>query len=213
MHNDLTGVLHYRSTKVPRDVLCDKNCSINFPGMGKRSAEKLLSGIEKSKGRDMDRVVKALGIPGVGRHVGKALAAKYPDMDTVANLPVSELLAIDGIGEITANAIYEYFHTPASVEKYRELQSLGVNTVSQVYGKSGGGVLAGMTFVITGTLPTMSREEAKELIEANGGKCSGSVSKKTNYVLAGEAAGSKLTKAQSLGVPILDEESLRAMLV
>lgn len=184
-----------------------------LPGMGKRSAEKLLSGIEKSKGRDMDRVVKALGIPGVGRHVGKALAAKYPDMDTVANLPVSELLAIDGIGEITANAIYEYFHTPASVEKYRELQSLGVNTVSQVYGKSGGGVLAGMTFVITGTLPTMSREEAKELIEANGGKCSGSVSKKTSYVLAGEAAGSKLTKAQSLGVPILDEESLRAMLV
>ena len=183
-----------------------------LPGMGIRSTEKLLAGIEKSKGRDMDRVIKALGIPGVGRHVGKALAAKYPDMDTVAGLSVSDLLAIDGIGEITANAIYDYFHAPASVEKYRELQALGVNTVSQIYGKSGVGVLAGMTFVITGTLPTMSREEAKALIEKNGGKCSGSVSKKTTYVLAGEAAGSKLTKAQELGVPILDEDGLTAML-
>ena len=112
----------------------------------------------------------------------------------------------------TANAIWTYFRTPESVEKYNELRALGVNTVSQSYGKSGG-VLSGMTSVITGTLPNMGREEAKALIEANGGKCSGSVSKKTSYVLAGEAAGSKLTKAQSLGVPVIDESALLTMLV
>ena len=183
-----------------------------LPGMGKRSATKLLSAIEKSKGRDIDRVIKALGIPGVGRHVGKALAAKYPDMDAIATLTMAELMNIDGIGDITANAIWTYFRTPESVEKYNELRALGVNTVSQSYGKSGGG-LSGMTFVITGTLPNMGREEAKALIEANGGKCSGSVSKKTSYVLAGEAAGSKLTKAQSLGVPVIDESALLTMLV
>ena len=179
-----------------------------LPGMGKRSATKLLSAIEKSKGRDIDRVIKALGIPGVG----KALAAKYPDMDAIATLTMAELMNIDGIGDITANAIWTYFRTPESVEKYNELRALGVNTVSQSYGKSGG-VLSGMTFVITGTLPNMGREEAKALIEANGGKCSGSVSKKTSYVLAGEAAGSKLTKAQSLGVPVIDESALLTMLV
>lgn len=183
-----------------------------LPGMGKRSAAKLLSAIEKSKGRDIDRVIKALGISGVGRHVGKALAAKYSDMDAVATLSMADLLSIDSIGDITANAIWTYFHTSESIEKYNELKALGVNTISQSYGKSGG-VLSGLTFVITGTLPSMGREEAKALIEANGGKCSGSVSKKTSYVLAGEAAGSKLTKAQSLGVPVIDEEALRMMLV
>lgn len=184
-----------------------------LPGMGKRSASKLISAIEVSKGRDMDRFIKALGIPGVGRHVGKALAAKYPNMDAVSELSVADLLSIDGIGEITANAIWAYFHKSESVETYKELKGLGVNTLSQTYGSSSIGILSGFTFVITGTLPSMSREEAKALIEANGGKCSGSVSKKTSYVLAGEAAGSKLTKAQSLGVPVIDENGLRMMLV
>lgn len=184
-----------------------------MPGMGKRSVKKLLSAIEDSKSRDMDRVIKALGIPGVGRHIGKALAAKYPDIDAVANLTVEELLAVDGIGEISANDIWRYFHTPESVETYQELKSLGVNVISKNYGTAGNGILSGLTFVLTGTLPTMSRNEAKSLIEANGGKCSGSVSKKTNYVLAGEAAGSKLTKAQSLGIPVIGEDELRKMLV
>lgn len=184
-----------------------------LPGMGKRSAAKLIAAIEASKSRDVDRVIKALGIPGVGRHVGKALAAKYPDIDSISELSIDNLVAIDGIGDITANAIWTYFHKSVSVEIYKELKALGVNTVSQTYGKSDAGVLSGLTFVITGTLPSMGREEAKALIEANGGKCSGSVSKKTSYVLAGEAAGSKLTKAQSLGIPVIDENQLRTMLV
>jgi len=183
-----------------------------LPGMGKRSVSKLISAIEVSKGRDIDRFIKALGIPGVGRHVGKALAAKYPDMDTISELSAAELLSIDGIGEITANVIWTSFHKPEFVKTYRELKALGVNTVSLTYGKSGADALSGLTFVITGTLPGMSREEAKALIEANGGKCAGSVSKKTSYVLAGEAAGSKLTKAQSLGVPVIDEASLKKMI-
>lgn len=183
-----------------------------LPGMGKRSAAKLIAAVETSKGRDIDRVIKALGIPGVGRHVGKALAAKYPNMDAISELPIDNLVAVDGIGEITANAIWNYFHKSESIETYKQLKNLGVNTVSQIYGKSDGGAFSGLTFVITGTLPSMSREVAKALIEANGGKCSGSVSKKTSYVLAGEAAGSKLTKAQALGISVIDEDGLTMML-
>ena len=115
-------------------------------------------------------------------------------------------MAIDGIGEITANDIYNYFHY--DVDRFNALMLTGVNPLSQSCGKKGGGPLEGLTFVITGTLATMSRDEAKSLIEANGGKCSGSVSKKTNYLLAGDAAGSKLDKAKDLGVMILSEADL-----
>lgn len=181
-------------------------------GMGKKSVTKLLKAIEASKDRDMDRLIKALGIPGVGRHVGKALAAKYPDMTAIANLSEDELRAVDGIGDITAKDIWNYFHTEASLMKFQKLMDAGVNQVSRSFGKQGGGTLAGLTFVITGTLPSMSRDEAKALIEANGGKCSGSVSKKTSYLLAGEAAGSKLDKANSLGVTVIDEDHLKSMI-
>ena len=184
----------------------------NLDGMGERSVEKTLDTIETSRGRDIDRLIKALGIPGVGRHIGKALAAKYPDMDAIIALDVEALKAVDGIGDISAKAIWDYFHDEESLARYRRLVDAGDNTKSQSYGQVQGGVLSGMTFVITGTLPTMSREEAKALIEANGGKCSGSVSKKTTYLLAGEAAGSKLTKATSLGVPVLTEDALKEML-
>ncbi len=180
--------------------------------MGARSTEKLLAAIEASKTRDIDRLIKGLGIPGVGRHVGKALAAKYPDMDAIAALSVDELRSIEGIGDITANDIWAYFHNEDTLEKYKALVAVGLNTRSLEYGKAAAtGNLTGKTFVITGTLPSMSREEAKALIEANGGKCSGSVSKKTSYLLAGEAAGSKLDKAKSLGVTIISEEELKVM--
>ena len=170
----------------------------SLEGMGEKSVQKALDTIEASKKRDIDRLIKSLGIPGVGRHIGKALAAKYPDMDAIISLDIEALMAVTGIGGISAKAIWDYFHDEESLARYRRLVEAGV--------------FSGMTFVITGTLPTMSREEAKALIEANGGKCSGSVSKKTSYLLAGEAAGSKLTKATTLGVPVLTEDALKEML-
>ena len=180
-------------------------------GWGKRSADNLLAGIEKSKTRNIDRLIKALGMLGVGRHIGRALAEKYPDLWAVSRLEKEELRAVDGIGDISASVIYDYFHTPANLEALRELEALGVNFRSQTYGARRSGKLEGQTFVITGTLPTMSREEAKAYIEARGGKVSGSVSKKTGFLVAGEAAGSKLEKALALGIPVLGEAELLEM--
>ena len=115
------------------------------------------------------------------------------------------------IGEISAKSIYEYLHNPVNIDIINRLKSAGVNMVEEE--KEGAtDKLAGLTFVITGTLPNMGRKEAQELIELNGGKCSGSVSKKTNYLVAGEAAGSKLDKANALGVTVLDEEGLLALI-
>ena len=124
------------------------------------------------------------------------------------------LASIDGIGEISAEAIYQFFDNADNIAMIQELQALGVNTESKSFlgADAEEGKLSGLTFVITGTLPSMSREEAKELVETNGGKVSGSVSKKTSYLLAGENAGSKLTKANDLGIPVIDEAKLRAML-
>lgn len=191
---------------------CHADEMVTLPGFGAKSVQKLLDAIEKSKNNDIDRLIKSLGIPGVGRHVGKELATKYKDMAAISELTVDELLAVDGVAGITANAIYGYFHSEAAT-MLLTLENMGVNTMSLSFAKtSGSNVLAGMTFVITGTLPTMKREEAAALIENNGGKVSGSVSKKTTYLLAGEAAGSKLTKAQSLGVPVISEDDLKKML-
>ena len=184
----------------------------SLDGFGARSTEKLMAAIEEAKHRDIDRLIKAFGISGVGRHVGKILAKAYPDIVAIASLSVEELLAFDGIGETTAIAIRNYFSNPDNRTVIGQLHRLGVNIVSRSYGVSENGPLTGMTFVITGTLPNMSRDEAKKLIEDNGGKVSGSVSKKTTYLLAGEAAGSKLTKAQSLGVTVISEDALKAML-
>lgn len=189
-----------------------KETIAEMEGMGKKSVDKLLSAIEDSKTRDIDRLIKALGIPGVGRHIGKELAKRYPDMDAIAQLSEEELLAIDGIGDISAHVIWEFFHREDLYARYQDLASVGVNTKSMSYGTSGSGKLTGLTFVITGTLPSMSRDEAKALIGANGGKCSGSVSKKTSYLLAGDAAGSKLDKAEDLGVKVISEAELLEML-
>ena len=184
---------------------------MQMDGMGEKSADKLISAIESAKTRDLDRVIKSFGISGVGRHVGQILAKAYRDIHEIENLSVQELISHDGIGETTAEAIRSFFDGEENRQMVRELEELGVNMVSTTYGEDNGGPLSGMTFVITGTLPGMSREEAKALIERNGGKVSGSVSKKTTYLLAGEAAGSKLTKAQSLGVPVLSEADIMGM--
>lgn len=179
--------------------------------MGARKADKILANIEKSKRNPVDRVLKGLGIPGVGRHVGKAVMRKYGTLDDMFAAARDELCSLDGVGTVTADAILDFWKDPEMRARYCALKAAGVNVESPA-AAPGGGALAGKTFVITGTLPGMSREEAKKLIEDNGGKVSGSVSRKTAYLLAGDAAGGKLAKAKDLGVEVISEDGLMAML-
>lgn len=187
-------------------------------GFGEKSVDNLLKAIEDSKTQDIDRLIKALGMPGIGRHIGKALAAKCPDIWAVAGLSCRELMETEGIGEISANVIHAFFRNDSQRKALKDLQDLGVNFRSLSYRE---GVeekdamalpLTGKTFVITGTLEGMKRTEVKEMIEKNGGKTSGSVSKKTLYLVAGEDAGSKLKKAEEFGVPVISLEDLMAMI-
>lgn len=181
--------------------------------MGKKKVENILKSIEESKHASLDRVIKAMGIPGIGRHIGKTLAETYDSMDQIADESIENLQKLDGIGEISAKAICSAWSDAQFLERYHMLKTRGVNMTSDRNNKTtGSDILSGLVFVITGTLPSMSREEAKEIIQNNGGKVSGSVSKKTSYLLAGEAAGSKLTKAQELGVKIITENELKNML-
>lgn len=185
---------------------------IKLDGIGEKKADSLLAAIEASKNQNIDRLIKALGIPGVGRHVGKILARRYHNMTEIRYASIEELNELDGIGEITAKAIYDFWQDPDRAGRYYKLRDAGVNTAS-IKDPNMGNVLAGMTFVITGTLPTMTRDKAKTLIENNGGKVSGSVSKKTTYLLTGDAAGSKLDKARNLGIPIISEDDLMNLLI
>ena len=178
--------------------------------MGEKSAKNLIASIEKSKSAGLERLIYALGIRQVGEVAASMLAEKYKTLDGCFTATVDALCEIADIGEITAHSIVEFFARPESRRLADELKAAGVLTESTAAPK--GEKLAGMTFVITGTLPTMKRDEASALISANGGKVSGSVSKKTTYLLAGEEAGSKLTKANELSIPVISEEQLREML-
>jgi DNA ligase (NAD+) len=148
----------------------------------------------------------------VGKQTAKVLAAKYADMQAVMDAPAEELVQLPDFGDVVANDISEYFAKPENRAMIEELGQLGVNLKSKAAESRKDERFAGKTFVLTGTLPTMTRDEASAIIESYGGKCSGSVSKKTSYVLAGEAAGSKLTKAQELGIPVISEEDLLEMI-
>ncbi|MEG1720220.1 MAG: NAD-dependent DNA ligase LigA [Pseudoflavonifractor sp.] len=178
--------------------------------MGKKSAENLLAAIEKSKQNDLSKLVFALGIRQVGQKAGRVLAQRFGSMDGLLAATEEDLMAVPDIGDITAKSIAEWLHSPQSLHLIRSLQELGVNMTSNQAPL--GDALAGKTFVLTGTLETLSREEAGAKIEALGGKVSGSVSKKTGYVVAGEAAGSKLRKAEELGIPVLTEAEFLALL-
>lgn len=178
--------------------------------MGEKSAQNLINAIEASKSAGLERLIYALGIRQVGEVAAATLAAKYKTLEGCFNATVEELCEINDIGEITARNIVEFFARPESRILADELIAAGVLTESTQ--APVGEKLAGLTFVITGTLPTMKRDEASELIKSNGGKVSGSVSKKTSFVLAGEEAGSKLTKANELGVPVIDEAKLLDMI-
>ena len=178
--------------------------------MGKKSAENLVNAIELSKERGLERLLFALGVRQVGEVAAEEIAVKMQTLDACFAATHEDFLKIADIGDITATALVEFFADEKTRELCDRLSSLGVSTVSKAEPKLD--TLAGLTFVLTGTLPTMSRDEAGALIKKNGGKVSSSVSKKTSYVVAGEEAGSKLTKAKELGVPVIDEEGLLKMI-
>ena len=181
-----------------------------LPGFAKVSASKLIANIENSKTNSPDRLLFALGIKGIGQKNAQLLMKHFGSIEKLSETSSEEISAVENFGDILANNIFTALHEPHMTELIERLKSYGVNTVYQSDVKSD--KLAGLTFVITGTLPDMTRDEAKTLIEQNGGKCSGSVSKKTSYVLAGEEAGSKLTKAQQLGITVISQQQLIEMI-
>ena len=178
--------------------------------MGQKSAENLIAAIEKSKSRDLSRLLFAFGIRQVGQKAAKVLAARFGTLDRLSQATVEELSAVDDIGEITARSLAEWLHSDQAEHLIASLKGAGVNTASQAQPVDDR--LAGKTFVLTGTLEHFSRAEAGARIEALGGKVSSSVSRKTSYVVAGEEAGSKLDKANALGITVLSEAEFLQML-
>ncbi|MBE6667527.1 MAG: NAD-dependent DNA ligase LigA [Ruminococcaceae bacterium] len=177
--------------------------------MGEKSARKLVDAIEGSKNAGLERLIYALGIRNIGEVAATALAMRYGSLDALMSATKEELCEIEDFGEITADCVLDFFSHKQSLELCEKLKACGLHT--EAVSEPVGDKFAGLTFVLTGTLPTMTRDEAADLIKKAGGKVSGSVSKKTSYVVAGEAAGSKLTKAQSLGVKIISEDELIEM--
>ena len=178
--------------------------------MGDKSAYNLINAISASKTRGLDRLLCALGIRQVGSKAAKSLAKKAGNIDALFSMTKEELTEIPDIGDITAESIINYFSHPQTRELVEGLEKYGVLTVME-NNENPDGALSGYTFVITGTLPGMSRDEAADYIERNGGKVSSSVSAKTSFLLAGDKAGSKLTKAQNLGVKIISIDELKDM--
>jgi DNA ligase (NAD+) len=174
--------------------------------MGEKSAKNFLDGVEASKQRDLWRVLFGLGILHVGAGLAKALGRSFATLDDVFAADVDRLLRCEDVGEIIAKSIVQWHGEERNRKLIERLRQAGVNFKSELHqAASQAGPFSGKTFVLTGTLPSLKREEAAARIEVLGGKVSGSVSKKTDYVLAGEDAGSKLEKAQKLGVKVIDE--------
>ncbi|MCI5621211.1 MAG: NAD-dependent DNA ligase LigA [Lachnospiraceae bacterium] len=176
-----------------------------------KNTDKLLDTIERAKENDAYMLVSGLGIPNVGKNAARTLLKHFGSVESLMEADEEKLTRVPDIGTISAKAIRDFFFDKKNVELIHRLKAYGVN-LQNLTEETKGGSLDGMTFVITGTLPGMDRKEAAELIEKNGGKVTGSVSKKTTYLLAGDNAGSKLTKAQDLGIPVLTEEELKQML-
>lgn len=184
---------------------------LELEGFGEKKASNLLTAIENSKTRPLSAFLFALGIPNVGVRTARDLSRVFGTLDKVRNATREELLAIDDIGEIVADSILFFFHDPRISGQVDDLIAYGVSPTADAFSHETTPI-QGKTIVLTGTLPTLTRQQAEELIVSHGGKASGSVSKKTDYVLAGEAAGSKLTKAQTLGIPIIDEATFLSWL-
>lgn len=175
-----------------------------------KSASNIYISIQNSKTRPLNRLVTALGIRHVGKETADILTSEFPSLDDLKGASLEQLSNVDGIGEIIAQSIYEYFHNDNNLKLLDELKSLGINPGAKAKPKSN--KLAGKIFVLTGTLEHLTRDEASEIIKSHGGKTSSSVSKKTDFVLAGANAGSKLDKAQNLGVIILTENDFLEMI-
>ena len=173
--------------------------------MGKKSAQNLLDGIEASKGRGLARLLAALSIPLVGEAMAELITAEFPSIDALLAASKEELAAVKGFGPERAESLYHFFHNADGEKLVQELRELGVKLTEEPRAKPKGADLTGKTFVVTGTLQDFSRDEIEGLIKQLGGKATGSVSKKTDYVVAGENAGSKLEKARGLGVTVLSE--------
>lgn len=176
-----------------------------------KNTDKLLAAIERSASNEPERLLAGLGIPNVGKSAAKTLMRHFKSIDALSQATVDELIEVEDIGEKTASDIKTYFEDEKNAALIVKFKDCGVNTVSEEKEETGGN-LDGKTFVITGTLEGLSRDEAVSLIEKNGGKVTGSVSKKTDYLIAGEAAGSKLDKAKKLGIPILSLDDLNKMI-
>lgn len=178
-----------------------------------KNTDKLLAAIEKAKGNPPDRLLTGLGISNVGRSAAQALMNHFGTLDALAQASEEEMMAIDDIGPISAHCVYTYFRQPHNLAVLQKLKAAGVNMVQEVPQALEGELpLSGKTVVISGTLPGLSREEAAALVQRHGGKVTGSVSKKTSFLLAGEGAGSKLEKANALGIPVLSLEEVQRML-
>ncbi|HHW46368.1 MAG TPA: NAD-dependent DNA ligase LigA [Clostridiales bacterium] len=179
--------------------------------MGKKSAQNLLDALEKSKANSLDRLIYAFGIRHIGQRAAKLMADKFLYIDNILKAGFEDYLSIDGFGETMAKSAYAFFKLPETMHLINELKSAGIN-MKQSPNTNEDLRFAGLTFVLTGTLPSYTRSEASEIIERFGGKVASSVSKKTSYVLAGEDAGSKLQKAQALGVKIISEDEFKKMI-
>ena len=205
------NLVNAQLVKTPGDLYFLKEEDVaRLDRMGKKSAQKLLAALEKSKSQDLSRLIYAFGIRQVGQKAGKILAARFQTLENLQNAALDELTAVDDIGEITARNILEWMSSPQSRHLIQRLKEADVNMTAAEQGSDRR--FAGMTFVLTGALEKFTRDEAGEMIEARGGKAAGSVSKKTTYVVAGEAAGSKLRRAQELGIPVLTEDEFLEML-
>jgi DNA ligase (NAD+) len=175
-------------------------------GFQEKKIGNLLDALEESKHCALSRFLLAIGIPNIGRRTARDLSAAFGTLEKVRAATAQELLAIDEVGEIVAQSVADFFSFPENQVMIERLLNAGVSPHADA--AASGGAFQGMTLVVTGTLPHFSRQEAEAFIRDNGGTASGSVSKKTAYVVAGENAGSKLSKAQALGVPVIGEEEM-----
>jgi DNA ligase (NAD+) len=185
---------------------------VELPGFQERSARKVLASVESAKERPFDRVLFALGIPHVGSQNAELLGRHFPSMDALLAATVEDMAAIPGIGPIIGRAVVEWLGDDRNRRLIEKLAAAGVRTEAQEATSPREGPLTGRTFVLTGTLPHLSRQEASGLVEQAGGRVTGSVSRKTDYLVAGEEPGSKLARALELGIEVLDEEGLRDLL-
>ncbi len=199
------NLVHAGLVKTPGDLYFLKEEDVaGLDRMGKKSAQNLLAAIERSKKQDLSRLIFAFGIRQIGQKAGKLLANRFRTLDALRDATLEELTQVDDIGEITARSVIEWMSSPQSSHLIARLKEAGVNMTAEEQGSDQR--FSGMTFVLTGSLEKFTRSEATEMIETRGGKVSGSVSKKTTYVVAGEAAGSKLRKAQELDIKVLTED-------